>query len=63
MQEAGMVPTEFHSIQTVFQQMEPELLESRIRYLIWRYQVSRSKRMAQSIIRHMEAYCHHPDLV
>ncbi|MCG7955595.1 MAG: ATP dependent RNA helicase [Candidatus Thiodiazotropha taylori] len=47
--------------QQVFQQMEPELIESRIGFLIWRYQVSRSIRMARAVVTHIEALCSHPD--
>ncbi|MEW8627939.1 MAG: ATP dependent RNA helicase [Candidatus Thiodiazotropha sp.] len=47
----------------LFQQMEPELIESRIGFLIWRYQVSRSKKMARAIVTHIEALCSHPDSI
>ncbi|MBT3023212.1 MAG: ATP dependent RNA helicase [Candidatus Thiodiazotropha sp. (ex Lucina aurantia)] len=42
-------------------QLEPELLESRIGFLLWRYQLCRSRRTARSIVQHMEALCRHPD--
>ncbi len=47
----------------LFQQMEPELIESRIGFLIWRYQVSRSRIMARAIVTHIEALCSHPDSI
>jgi hypothetical protein len=57
-----MAYKQLESIGQVFQDMEPELIESRIGILIWRYQVSRSKQMAQSIVTHIEALCTHHDI-
>jgi hypothetical protein len=51
------------TLSQVFQQMEPELIESRIGFLIWRYQVSRSRQIAGAIANHIEALCDHPDLI
>jgi hypothetical protein len=47
----------------VYLQMEPELLESRIEFLISRYRVSPTKTKANTIVRHMEALCGHPDII
>ena len=43
-------------------QLEPDILKSRIEFLMWRYQVSPSQGKARTIVRHLEALCRHPDL-
>jgi hypothetical protein len=43
-------------------QLEPDMLESRIGFLMWRYQVAPSQGKALTIVRHLEALCRHPDL-
>jgi hypothetical protein len=43
-------------------QLEPDALESRIGFLVWRYQVSPCVGKARTIVRHLEALCRHPDL-
>ncbi|MBT3011358.1 MAG: hypothetical protein ABW141_10725 [Candidatus Thiodiazotropha endolucinida] len=56
-----MAAMKVESTLDIYLQMDPELLLSRIGFLVWRYQVSRSRKMALSIVRHMEAICRHPD--
>ncbi len=42
--------------------LEPEALEGRLRDLIRGYVRTRSAGLAQSVVRHIEALCSHPDL-
>jgi hypothetical protein len=58
-----MVTKKSEAATQIYMQMEPELLESRIEFLISRYQVSPTKTMASAIARHMEALCHHPEII
>jgi hypothetical protein len=42
--------------------LAPEALEGRLRDLIRRYVFARSAELAQSVVRHVEALCSHPEL-
>ncbi|MFC1364955.1 MAG: hypothetical protein G8D61_15020 [gamma proteobacterium symbiont of Ctena orbiculata] len=60
--EISMAAMKIESVFEIYLQMDPEFLTSRIGFLVWRYQLTRSKRMACSIVRHIEALCLHPEL-
>ncbi|WP_316365285.1 ATP dependent RNA helicase [Candidatus Thiodiazotropha sp. CDECU1] len=56
-----MAAMKVESLLDIYLQIDAEILLSRIGFLIWRYQISRSRRMACAVVRHIEALCHHPE--